>query len=36
MHKVRREFKCVTTKINTKKTIIWEMRDKKINKSCMM
>ena len=29
MHKVRREFKCITTKINTKKTIIGEMRDQK-------
>ena len=32
MHKVRREFKCITTKINTKKTIIGEMRDQKKKK----
>ena len=32
MHKVRREFKCITMKINTKKTIIGEMRDQKKKK----
>lgn len=29
MQKVRRKFRRITTKINTKKTIIGEMRDKK-------